>query len=249
MKWMTIALLWTGSALMAQGPPMLTANDTDEKIRYDMRRNLVPAGTAYAQLLTDGPDAKQYEILGDLYFDEEKPHQSKFYYELALAQAPDSASAQAGLQRAVDRIAYLASRFQMYSDKANAGGDATNFGSMAAIKFHQGYQQQAFQIIKDAVSVYGRDSRVVPLAKTFQRDIEYRLTVLDELISRYRALDLASQGDQAVELLGQVAFVSFGNPDILPFFEELKKSRPELLDEESYLLLREFTNTYPNQQK
>ncbi len=204
------------------------------------------AGEVYRELFSRGPNADLYGELGRIYFEDEHPNQAKFYYELGVSLRPDDAELRKGLEEAQLRLDYLASQFAKYSEKANVENDPKGFGSMAAIKFHQGFHKEAIEIIKNGVTLYGEDQRFAPLVSAFQKDIQAQNETMAALNEEFKAIQPRKDVQKSLDIVGQMAFVSLGNPKLMLFLDGLKKVYPGSVNEESYHLFHEFTKTYPN---
>ena len=221
---------------------------TPEVQRIDWRVIFQRAGELYKDLLLKGPSGKTYVELADLYFQGEKPVQAKFYIELAFALDPDNETLRMKVEEIQGRIDYLAERFATYTKKANTENDSHSFGSMAAIKFHQGFFVEAFNILRAGMTKYGEDAPFAHLGRTFQQDIKAQIKVLSELKQTFIQAQEAGDLEKSIEMVGQMTFLSLGNPDILTLLKSVMSANPEAVNEESYWLLDEFTKFYPNEQ-
>lgn len=204
------------------------------------------AGEIYRELFSRGPNAELYGELARIFLEDEHPVQAKFYFELGISLRPEEPELRKGLERTRSRLDYLASQFAKYSDKANQENDPKGFGSMAAIKFHQGFHKEAITIIKNGVTLFGEDQRFAPLINAFQQDIQAQNEAMSTLNEEFKAIQAHKDVRKSLDIVGQMAFVSLGNPKLMLFLDGLKKAYPGSVNEESYYLFDEFTKAYPN---
>ena len=231
-------------AWAAQAPPEETAPFDAVKDRAE--KFWTKAGELYRQILEQGPTGNAYAELAKLFFEDDKPIQARFYYELALSLNPENKEFKDQWKKVEKRIALLEKRFQEFNDIANTKNDITGFGSMAAIKFHQGYYREAFQIVQTAVDQYGDDPRIAPLRGSFNQEIQLLAQSVDVLYKQFQKMVDEGNNSKALESFGQMIFISLGNPQVFDLLKSIKESHPEAIQEESFLLLEEFTKLYPN---
>lgn len=206
--------------------------------------NWPAAGFHYSKLLLDGPSAAHYQALGELFFSESYPKHASFYFELASTLDPQNEEVKAAWQKAQDRINYLEERFFEFSEKAGVDNDPTYFGRIAAIRFHLGDRREGIRILKDALGTFNRDGRLMPLVGTFQKQMQTEGYAVQGLYSQFQKALEAKDVKKATNLLGQISFISLGHTQILDLLEMTEKAFPKKLNEESAVLLTEFSRQF-----
>ena len=219
----------------------------DMRIQHD--RGRIQAGEVYGLLLTQGPNADLYAGLGNLFFDEDRPIQALFYFDLAQSLKPENSVIKEDRNRVLQHLEHLEKKFETYNTELLKGQDLSRFNSMATIKFHMGYHNEAFGILNNALSMFGEDQRISSLVSTFKQGLDVQARVLAKLRGNYDQALGAADYKKALEYFGEMVFFSLGHPKVIPILGDLQKAAPALVNQESLELLKEFSLTYPDKEK
>lgn len=202
------------------------------------------AGFHYSKLFTEGPSSNHYKKLGDLFFQESYPKHAIFYYELAASLDPDNSELKDAWKKAQDRLAYLEKRFHDFSQKAAEDSDPSYYGRISAIRFHLGDRRESLKILNNALQTFNNDRRLSPLVGAFQKQLQYETFAAQALVEEFqKALD-EKKLDQAMNYLGQINFLSLGHIQVIRLLEMAEKTFPKGINEESALLLTEFSRQF-----
>jgi len=202
------------------------------------------AGFHYSKLLLEGPSAEHYAELGRLFFEESYPKHARFYFELAAAIDPDNEDLKEDWKKAQDRISYLEDRFHTFSEKAAMENDPTYFGRLAAIRFHLGERREGIRILKNALQTTNRDPRLMPLVGTFQKQLQLEGQATQALYTEFKKAKEEKKLDRALNILGQINFVSLGHTQVVDVLNEAEEAFPGKINQESALLLMEFSRQF-----
>lgn len=202
------------------------------------------AGFHYSKLLLEGPSSSHYTELGRLFFEESYPKHASFYFELASAMDPENQDLKDEWQKAQDRINYLEERFHMFSEKAGTENDPTYYGRLAAIRFHMGDRREGIRILKNALRDYNRDSRLLPLVGAFQKQLQVEGQAAQALYGEFKKAKEQKNLERATNLLGQISFLSLGHTQVVSLLNEADEAFPGKINQESALLLMEFSRQF-----
>lgn len=207
-------------------------------------KNWAIAGTYYSKLLQEGPSSKLYMDLGKLFMEESYPKHANFYFELAVSLDAQNAEVKEALRSSADRIAYLERRFHEFSEKAGKENDPTYYGRLSAIRFYMGDRREGLEILRSALQNYDNDARLLPLAGVFQKQLQFEGTSVKSMYQDFQTALEEQNVDLALNILGQINFLSIGHKQVVTLMEMAQKAFPGKINVESALLLTEFVKQF-----
>lgn len=212
-----------GLAQLPQGPMapgMPPAQDSEGLV----------GGRLVGEVLLHGPSEAAYCDLADSFFEDSRPIQARYFYRKALEMKADSERAKAGIKKSNERLDHLHQRYAEFQEKADSGAGVRNYCSMAAIRFHLGFPDEAMKILSDAERRHGMMIDIAGLKTTFRHAQIHEQELVHRLEKEMQMAVVQRDGKQAAVLYGRMVYLTLGKKDVLDKIVEAQAFLPDQFD-------------------
>ncbi|MCB1049567.1 MAG: hypothetical protein H6510_00990 [Acidobacteria bacterium] len=207
----------------------------------------LPLAQTLGPMIFEDPDPARLLAAAEIFMDDNRPHQAKILYEAVLTLEPKNQAALAGINKVDERLKYLENRYQEFKARYEAGGPVQNLCSMAAIKFHQGYPEEALEITKNAAKVFPGDQVPVAAQMTFQQGVDLDNFNLDRLEKAMELAAVNGKPDEVATLFGRMLYIGLGKSRTFEALKNVQAVIEKPINEKTIQLLGRLQAFHQNQ--
>jgi len=235
---MKFVSIWMGlivavAAYGLQLPPFDPNDPNHDKEGLEQSRLIMP-------ILIEGPSDDLLNEWAQSLLDDSRPFQARFLFQQALKINKKSKQAKAGLQGAKDRLDYLEKRYEEFKRQALQGKNPADFGSMAAIRYHQGFHELALEIIHIGKTKYAGSDDLSSLTMTFRLGQSHQDEMLDKIEDEMQHAIMEGKIEDAVIAVGRMLSIGLGNERSVRALIELNALAPGNVDPKAIELIRKL---------